>query len=484
MSLSDYTSQVAQQEGLNVNASPWAGPVSFSTAFNNATPPPPPRPSPAQQVTPQQPIYCIAAQPLAGDQRPLCKFFLQGTCDRGASCQYLHELPRGSSLTDGQQGNDSTVVTGIMFNVNAKNANTTLQRQQSNSDLSGGVYTSHNGGSQIPTDVVGPEGMMDDGYGLYDAAYTPQAYQMWGDGTTEGYGDMGMYGGFDQGPNAYYGDMYTQPQQTTPPPQYHQQGHHQMAYHTQGGTAYAQPNAGTYQHVFAQSGSVQPTSQTNYWDSIPSAVPSAFNPNQNGHSTPPQQEPFRHVFHQETIPTAPQPQPPVAHVTATPTTFAATVAPTRTVQLPPSVPWGERTPTPAVISHVDAVTPAVVGTTPSKQQTSTIVSGGTSHSAPSVVRLQGSDIVSSLSKLLQDKSPPKPVGHLPDDIALAPSYSTHLAKPTAVAAPPPTTVTAPMNHPPPAPVNHTSKKGTHHVNGSTNGRGRGYGGHSYHSSNN
>eukprot|EP00760_Papus_ankaliazontas_P027435 PhM_4_TR3336/c0_g1_i1/m.84130 len=221
------------ENGLNVNASPWVGgnpmmahihhqqqqhqqqyqqavavaaaAVQQQQPSHQQTPPPGMRSTPTPAQSTPQPMFTAPTVEHANSERSVCKFFLQGGCIRGAGCSYLHELPKDSTLSAVA---DSSV-TGIVFNVNAKNTFTAMQRQSS-------VDPSPSTGS---TPNI-PAGDGDGGMGYYDAAYNGNYGQvpMWGDGGD--YHDMSGLG-YPQGyggDGGYYNEpMY--PQHSTPPPQ-------------------------------------------------------------------------------------------------------------------------------------------------------------------------------------------------------------------------------------------------------------------------
>ena len=138
--------------GLNINASEWTGPSSFQLDDALHDPPTHAVLRSLTQQTAQVSLYPPSMDADARD-RPICKFFLAGGCSRGDQCQFRHELPNDSSIAD----DAATGVTGIVFNLNAKNTGTALHKQTYTDDpmYADGYSPTLNPLSQSSTDYYG-----------------------------------------------------------------------------------------------------------------------------------------------------------------------------------------------------------------------------------------------------------------------------------------------------------------------------------------
>ncbi|KNH06673.1 CCCH-type Zn finger-containing protein [Perkinsela sp. CCAP 1560/4] len=113
------------ENGLNVNASPWSGPASMNIAAGVEN-----EISTLKSLTQQAAhvsLYPPSMETASGRAKQICKFFLAGGCSRGDACPFLHELPKDSTLLECT--NSTTSVTGIVFNLNAKNTFSALHKQ-------------------------------------------------------------------------------------------------------------------------------------------------------------------------------------------------------------------------------------------------------------------------------------------------------------------------------------------------------------------
>ena len=120
-----HNTALQPENGLNINASEWKGPVSLQLGDGSSHETPTLRT--LTQQTAQLSLFPPSMDPSSYQSRQICKFFLAGGCSRGDACPFLHELPNDSTLAGSTD--TATSVTGIVFNVNAKNTGTALQKQ-------------------------------------------------------------------------------------------------------------------------------------------------------------------------------------------------------------------------------------------------------------------------------------------------------------------------------------------------------------------
>ena len=163
----------------------------------------------------------------------MCKFFLHGGCSRGSSCTYLHELPKDANLTKDSDG--STNVKGMVFNLNAKNTFTALNKQSSVDVLvsseSGAAHSAHDAANSkhstsMHTRMMSDtSGAMVGNYGnvdVYNAQFAHSNSAMWdtfaavsqaGHDDHSGYLQSqeypeNVYASFGESEGAYYGSEH------------------------------------------------------------------------------------------------------------------------------------------------------------------------------------------------------------------------------------------------------------------------------------